>query len=325
MPLTQRNDTTKERKIFFKCGKCGNKTHAFTDTQRFEQKICKKCFGKKKDLRPKELNDLTGAEWAKYSLSVQQYPDVRSQKQRDHGACYSISLATQYIEKYTKTGDMVFDPFAGVGTTHDACIKLKRHCLGVDISEDFCQTAQTDFPAKSEYNYSIFTDDAANLDQYIGAGSIDFVMTSPPYASLLKNIKNAFAYKWKEHSDIQCISNPRPYSDDKADLGNMDYKDFFEHLNLVMAKLYIALKQEKYMVWVVKDYRDVKNGVPYVNFHGDIIELARNNRFELWDIVIYDQTKFRPLVCLGYPSKKYYHNIGHSYILVFRKGCSPDE
>lgn len=320
MALSQRINDIKERKIVFKCGKCSLNTHAFTNTQRFELKVCKKCFGKKKDLRPKELNDLSGAEWAKYSLSAQQYPDTRSEKQKKHGACYPVSLATQYIEKYTKKGGTVFDPFAGVGTTHDACIKLKRHCLGIDINADFCKTAKKDFPANSKYKYSIFTDDAVNLNKHINADSIDFVLTSPPYAGLLKKIKNTFAYKWKEHSDISCISNPRPYSDKKADLGNMDYNSFFKHLNLVMSKLYTVLKSEKYMAWVVKDYRDVKNGMPYVNFHGDIIELAKQNKFELWDIVIYDQTKFRPLVCLGYPSKRYYHNIGHSYILIFRKG-----
>ncbi len=309
----------RERRITYKCRKCGDTTNAITGTLRYSEQICRKCFGKKKDKRPKELNDLKGAEWAKYSLSVQVYADTRSDKQRNHGACYPVSLASQYIQKYTKRGDIVFDPFTGVGTTHDACIKLERSCIGFEINVGFAREARGDFPKDSKYNYKIYTQDAANLDKHIQPDSIDFVLTSPPYASLLKKVKNNFAYKWKEHSRITSIANPKPYSNRKGDLGNLEYQDFFNNIKIIMRKLHISLKDGKYMAWIVKDYRDLKNGIPYVNFHGDIINAGCSVNFKLWDIVIYDQTKFRPLVCLGYPSMKYYHNIGHSYIVVFRK------
>jgi hypothetical protein len=114
--------------------------------------------------------------------------------------------------------------------------------------------------------------------------------------------------------------NPRPYTKNKNDLGNMTYEDFLFKLERIMSNLYNVLKRRKYMAWVVKDYRDMKNGMPYISFHSDVINCATKTNFLLWDIIIYDQTKFRPLVCLGYPSSRYYHNIGHSYILIFRKG-----
>ncbi|HIH37050.1 MAG TPA: site-specific DNA-methyltransferase [Methanocellales archaeon] len=311
--------TEKEKRVKFNCTKCNRLTSGFAGTKRVEQKLCRDCFGTKIDRRPKELNDLSGAEWARYSLSVQEYPDVRSEKQRQHGACFPVSLACQYIQKYTRKGDIVLDPFAGIGTTHDACIKLNRHCIGFDINEEFCKIAWRDFPKDSELKYKIWADDAVHLDRYVEPESIHFVLTSPPYGSLLKSVGGAFAYKWKEHSGLASISNPKPYSDKEGDLGNMGYAEFFERLDLIMKKLHLSLKSDRYMAWVVKDYRDLKSGVPYVNFHGDVIARACQNGFELWDIVIYDQTKFRPLVCLGYPSKRYYHNIGHSYILIFRK------
>lgn len=310
----------KSKKILLECSKCSVTTDMFAGTRRYKAQLCRKCFGKKKDLRPKELNDLSGAEWAKFSLSIQEYPDIRSQKQREHGACFPVSLAKQYIQKYTKNGDTIFDPFAGVGTTHDACIELKRNCIGIDINSSFCQVARKSFPKNGRLNYKIYTEDAINLDKHIDPKSIDFVLTSPPYGGLLKNVKNAFAYKWKDHSRIPSINNPKPYSNKKGDLGNLNYDEFFDRLDSIMQKLYEVLKEEKYMAWVVKDYRDMKNGIPYVNFHGDVINSACRNGFSLWDIVIYDQAKFRPLVCLGYPSKRYYHNIGHSYIVIFRKG-----
>lgn len=310
----------KERKKLFDCKICKSPTSALVNTKRFERQLCSDCFGKKEDRRPKELNDLSGAEWAKFSLSVQEYPDVRTEKQREHGACYPISLVKQFIQKYTKKGDTVFDPFSGVGTTHDACVDLQRNCLGIEINAKFSKIARASLPMRTSYLYKIITDDAVFLDNHIKSESIDFILTSPPYSNLLKNVNGSFAFKWKEHSLLPSIANPKPYSNKTGDLGNMEYSKFFTQLHLIMNKLYHVLKDGKYMAWVVKDFRNLKKGMPYVNFHGDVIEYALHSNFLLWDIIIYDQTKFRPLVCLGYPSKRYYHNIGHSYILVFRKG-----
>lgn len=309
------------KKVKFECRKCNTPTFALSNTKRSKLKLCSDCFGKKKDLRPKELNDLSGSEWAGFSLSVQQYPDTRSEKQRSHGACFPLSLAKQYIQKYTKRGDTVLDPFLGVGTTLDVCLELHRSCFGMDINGDFCKIARKSLTKKNNScKYIVRKSDAQAIDKYIAPASIDFILTSPPYASLLKNVKKGFAYKWKEHSKIVTIDNPVPYTEKKQDLGNMDYKEFFEKLDRIMVKSYLVLKNRKYMAWVVKDYRDLKKGRPYVNFHSDIIDCATRANFTLWDIVIYDQTKFRPLVCLGYPSSRYYHNIGHSYILILRKG-----
>jgi DNA modification methylase len=310
----------REKRKRFTCRQCNSDTFAFASTARFKESLCSPCFGKDEDRRPRELNDLTGAEWARYSLSVQEYPDIRTTKQRTHGASFPLSLAWQFILKYTKRCERVFDPFAGVGTTFDSCVRAERSCFGMEINSHFCDLLRADLPLAGACDYGIYCDDAEHVGDYIGSDAIDFIFTSPPYASLLKNIRNAFAYKWKEHSKLASIENPRPYTDYEEDLGNMDYGRYFEKMGRIMEKLFFLLKDQKYMAWVVKDYRDMKHGIPYVNFHGDIIQCATTHGFTLWDLVIYNQTRYRPLVCLGYPSKRYYHNIGHSYIAVFRKG-----
>ena len=74
-----------------------------------------------------------------------------------------------------------------------------------------------------------------------------------------------------------------------------------------------------YAVWVVKDFRALGEGVPYVNLHGHLMERAERAGLTPWDVRIYDQTRYRPLVCLGYPSRRFYLNIGHSYLVVLRK------
>ena len=72
-----------------------------------------------RDRRPRELNELSGAT-GRSEQNVTGYPDVRSEKQREHGAAFPLSLARQQVEIYAG-GRVVLDPFAGVGTTLDAC------------------------------------------------------------------------------------------------------------------------------------------------------------------------------------------------------------
>ena len=50
-----------------------------------------------------------------------------------------ISWAMYYIEKLTKPGDLVLDPFMGSGTVAEACIRLKRNWIGFEIDPVFFQ------------------------------------------------------------------------------------------------------------------------------------------------------------------------------------------
>lgn len=309
--------TPSRSRVRYACRSCGDGTDAFAGTSREEQRLCRTCVPKREDRRPRELNDLTGAEWAQMSKSVQEFPDTRSPKQRQHGAAFPMSLARQQISIYTKRGDTVLDPFVGVGTTLDACQELGRRGVGVELNADYHALAEEDLRAYPEQR--LILGDALRLEDHVEPGSVDMVLTSPPYGGLLKNIKGAFAYKWREHSAIQAVANPRPYSDHPDDLGNLEYEDYLNAITEVMRQTRTALKQDGYSVWVVKDFRAMKQKVPFVPLHMHISQCAEAAGFRLWDIQVYDQTRFRPLVCLGYPSKNYYLNIGHSYNLIFRK------
>ena len=46
------------------------------------------------------------------------------------------------LKLFSFQGAFVLDPFAGVGTTPLAAKKHGRHYLGIDISPDYCHTAQ---------------------------------------------------------------------------------------------------------------------------------------------------------------------------------------
>jgi len=301
----------------FACKECGDDTDALDDTERLKQNLCRGCYGKGKDTRTNKLNHLSGSEWAQYSKSVEYYPGNRTEKQKEHGACFPISLAKQQIEIYTQKDELVFDPFLGVGTTSEAAEKLGRKSIGIELTDRFVQLAKKDI--EDHDRHQIIHDDVRNMCSHIESDSIDFQLTSPPYGNLLETVDGEFARKWKEHSTINPVKNPDQYSEDERDMGNLPYDIFLEEIRTVFEDSFKVLKDGAYAVWVVKDYRDLDNNRPFVNFHGDIIDVAEDAGFTTWDIKIYDQTDFRPLVVLGYPSRNYYLNIGHSYLLVFRK------
>jgi DNA modification methylase len=305
------------KKKYFACSTCKTKSFAPSNTQRAKKELCKTCFGKKRDKRKNELNDLTGKEWASLSKSVEYYDGFKSKKQQKIGAAFPLSLVESHIKIYTKKGQTVFDPFLGVGTTSQAAESLGRKSIGIEINPEFVELAKQDI--KNKRHHKIICEDVRNLRKHIKPNSIHFQITSPPYANLLNNVKKDFAYKWREHSDLNVAGNPKPYSTNRSDLGNLSYPDFLVEITKVFKDTYTVLKDNCYAAWIVKDYRDLKRKTPYVNFHSDITNCAQKAGFTLWDIRIYDQTRFRPLVVLGYPSRNYYLNIGHSYILIFKK------
>lgn len=61
---------------------------------------------------------------------------------KDHPAAFPVELPTWFIKLFTKPGDLVLDPYAGVGTTCVAAKLLRRKYLGIDISTDFCRLAR---------------------------------------------------------------------------------------------------------------------------------------------------------------------------------------
>ncbi len=56
---------------------------------------------------------------------------------RGHCASFPISLPTWFIKLFSDVGDLVLDPYMGVGTTAVAAIRLDRDWAGSEISEEY--------------------------------------------------------------------------------------------------------------------------------------------------------------------------------------------
>ena len=55
---------------------------------------------------------------------------------QDDDVRYSESLVEHFLEQYTQKGDVVFDPFAGFGTTLFVAERMGRVPYGVEIDQD---------------------------------------------------------------------------------------------------------------------------------------------------------------------------------------------
>ena len=63
-----------------------------------------------------------------------------------HRAVMHPELALKVLGDFTKEGQLILDPFMGIGTTAFACIELGRKFVGFELSEEYCQISKERFP-----------------------------------------------------------------------------------------------------------------------------------------------------------------------------------
>lgn len=66
---------------------------------------------------------------------------VNNQHFKGHGAVMKKEVADWFIDKFTKKGDIVLDPFLGTGTTACVCVEQHRHYIGFELSEKYFDMA----------------------------------------------------------------------------------------------------------------------------------------------------------------------------------------
>lgn len=67
---------------------------------------------------------------------------VNNEHFEGHGAVMKKSVADWFINNFTKSGDVVLDPFMGCGTTALSCYHLGRNYIGFEIVKEYCEIAE---------------------------------------------------------------------------------------------------------------------------------------------------------------------------------------
>ncbi|NWJ98116.1 MAG: site-specific DNA-methyltransferase [Chloroflexi bacterium] len=264
----------------------------------------------------KRGNDLDGASWIKYSISI--WSDIKKTAEEialKHPAMFPAALPERLMQCFTTSQDQyILDPFAGIGSTILAAKKLGKIGIGIELSQEYAAKAnarlnpQSLFSELEEITLTsvVHRDDSNNLLKYVQPESIDFGVTSPPYWDILNQKRSA------DYKEI------RTYSGDKElDLGNIaDYEKFIEALRPIFTNVFIALKPGKYFCVNVMDIR--KKDRLY-SYHEEIKNLMCSIGFKYDDLIIWDRrAEYNNMRPLGYPSV-FRINRAHEFILIFLK------
>ncbi len=108
-------------------------------TWEFLEIFCKGALKKTGDSRNA---DITGDEFKRWVVAKWSIAPEANMKEFGHPAMFPEELVVRVIKLFSFVGDVVLDPFNGVGTTTAVAKKLGRRFLGIDISPEYCEVAR---------------------------------------------------------------------------------------------------------------------------------------------------------------------------------------
>lgn len=288
------------------------------------------------------LNDLAGEEWLYFtkSLWTSAYPsELGHARRRAHGANKPPRLMCRLIEYFTRTGELVLDPFAGVGGTllGAAIADGPRRAIGIELEPRWVEiwgSLVEDLQAERDGRGPLLADlgpmdpggvrgfDASGVELRLGdtklilptlpSESVDFVLTDPPYNVQLP-LTMAGGKLAETHANRRTDYAMR--TDDPADLANCaDYPAFLDAMEGVLAECRRVLRPGRYAAVIV---RDAYQAGRYMFTGADLAARASTVGFvPKGDLIWYQAgSRLRPY---GYPTA-FVPNIVHQHILVLRR------
>jgi DNA modification methylase len=155
-------------------------------------------------------------------------------------------IPNQLIKRYTKKGDIVFDPFVGSGTTVFEAENLERNYIGIDIQADLINYIIE--KADNKNCISLIQGDSANINTFdnikeilkkFGKESVQFAILHPPYSDIIK------------------------FSNIKEDLSNSkDIKEFRGKFEKVLINTIEILESSRYLAIVIGDKYENGEWIP---------------------------------------------------------------
>ena len=288
------------------------------------------------------LNELSGEEWLYFTKSVWStaYPsELGHALRKAHGANKPPRLMCRLIEFFTKSGELVLDPFAGVGGSllGAAIAQGPRRALGIELDRrwvDVYRTVIAELSAERGGRGPILADigpsdpggartfdpsglelrqgDALGVLPTLAEASVDLVAMDPPY-NLQLPLTMAGGKLAETHANRR--TDYAMVSDDPADLANSpDYPTFLDRMEAVLGECRRVLRPGRYATIIV---RDAYQGGRYLFTAADLAGRAeRVGLIPKGDLVWYQAgTRLRPY---GYPNA-FVPNIAHQHILVLRR------
>jgi DNA methylase len=187
-------------------------------------------------------------------------PPPRNKNEILHPAKYPETLIELFVESFSKEDDLVFDPMSGTGSSQLAALKMNRRAFGFELMPEFASIANKRIRLAN--SGSLFDDNVVEEDLILTANSVDedaykskpgnfdYVVTSPPYWSMLRNVGSE-NQKNRRDKDLKTH-----YSEDSRDLGNIeDYDEFIQVLTDMYELIGRHMNRDAYITIVVKNVK----------------------------------------------------------------------
>lgn len=232
---------------------------------------------------------------------------------------FPSKLAKQIIMLWSKPQDKIWDPFAGHFSRPLLSNYFDRDYWGQDVSEDYYKRTrreildrcggglledeiireeQRDIEVDLNDNYLRLQNKDSRNSEDVPSEWADFTMTSPPYFDL--------EYYGPE--------------DEQIGHGSDDYDEFLGKLKEIMAHNFRILKEGRYAVYVVNDFRQgcMEAGQGLTAYHRDVINIAEEVGFINHDLAMYPTGVSGGMFAQQLVHMEITGKI-HEFVLVFRK------
>lgn len=270
---------------------------------------------------PNHINCSDAKHWMKNQVAIWEFSyekrDIRDKK--IHPAVFPIGLPKKCIEIFTHKGELVVDPFSGIGTTLLAARDLERNSVGFDLNKtyvDYSNDRLNQMHLYEEFSQLAVYDDAINISKYLDQNTVSLSVTSPPYANMLnrkrKNKSIRGDLRKNEHYDTV-----QQYSDNPRDLGTMEPKKFAKALGQIYKKILPIHKPKAHCIINITDLWWENKRVP---LHIYVIEEMERAGYELRNTIIWDRRNLvNGVGIFGWPSNYITLGTTFEYILDFWK------
>jgi DNA modification methylase len=269
-----------------------------------------------------QINDLTGKEWVYSTKSVipKGFPPSFHLKLRNkHGGQKPPELCETLIKTFTKEGDLVLDPFCGVGGTLIGCYLSSRMGIGIEINRDWIEIYEEICQLNSIEPQEIIRGDSRDILEKMVENKyekIDFILTDVPYWKMDKVEKSKGTYKKVGEKAKGVYSDKSKLSKFSSDSNHIETsKDDWEMLiSEVFSRCFKLLKPGHYCaVFIGNMYHKGQ----YHLLNSDIARILNQIGFILkGEIIWYDVNKKLHLYGINY---SWIPSIVHQFIMIFRK------
>jgi len=273
------------------------------------------------DCPANKINCLTAKEWIQNQVAIWEFyytaRDVRDKK--IHPAVFPIALPAKCIQLFTHRGELVLDPFVGIGTTLLAAQDTNRNAAGFDLKEEYITYSKKRLEQghlTGSTKQLAVCDDARNIAEYPREEAVALTVTSPPYANMLNRPRKNKSIRGNLRENEHYLK-VQQYSNDPRDLGTMDAKSYAAALGQIYEGILPLLKPKAHCVINLTDlWWENKR----VMVHVYVIEALQSVGYELRNIIIWDRRNLVNKVGIfGWPNNYITLGTTFEYILDFWK------